>query len=113
MKDGIPKAGSRLRVRWDEDSEYSCIFLGSTKSYIYNVSKFELKKNSIENWNLPLNLIVKLEIDTDNGKIEMKKSHKDLKEILEQQMDKSDEISKKPLTSSRRTPTSAYASKRK
>ena len=49
LKDGIPKAGSRLRVRWDEDSEYSCIFLGSTKSYIYNVSKFELKKNSIEN----------------------------------------------------------------
>ena len=40
IKDGIPKAGSKVKVKWDENSEYSCIFLGSNESYSYNVSNW-------------------------------------------------------------------------
>jgi hypothetical protein len=63
---------------------------------------------------------LKLQIETEDSKIEIKKSHKDLKEILEQQNCKTNSISKKPLneqkSTSRRNPASKFlyaTSKRK
>ena len=40
-------------------------------------------------------LFVKLEIETEDSKIEIKKSHKDLKEIFEQQKHKADSSNQK------------------
>ena len=36
-KYGLPQKGSNLQVKWDDNSEYTCIFLGSNESYIYEV----------------------------------------------------------------------------
>lgn len=51
-KYGLPQKGSNLKVKWDDNSEYTCIFLGSNESYIYEVRK---KKDLI----LYINLIIK------------------------------------------------------
>jgi hypothetical protein len=38
-RDGIPKAGTMVQVKWDQNITYSCTFLGSNNTYVYTVRK--------------------------------------------------------------------------
>ena len=35
--DGIPKAGSLVKVKWDDNTIYTCTFLGFNKTFLYTV----------------------------------------------------------------------------
>ena len=46
-RDGVPTPGSMVQVKWDENTVYSCTFLGANITHQYTVSKREYK---IVNW---------------------------------------------------------------
>ena len=37
-KEGMPKPGSIVKVRWDEKTIYTCTFLGSINTFMYTVN---------------------------------------------------------------------------
>jgi hypothetical protein len=39
----LPQEGSNVNVKWTDGQTYNCIFLGSNKTYVYMVSKLNMK----------------------------------------------------------------------
>lgn len=99
-KDGVPKEGSLVRVKWDESTVYTCVFLGSNLTHLYTIEINTITKNN------------------KNQKKLIKKTHKELLALLgpaklQQQQQKSKQQSQnqkqpKKRQTSRRNPPSNF-----